>query len=306
MPKKHRPRGGSLQFWPRSRAEKILPSVNWSNLSSEQNILGFIGYKVGMLSAIVRDNTQHSMTKGKQMIVPVTIIECPKLKILSIRFYKHKRVVKEILVSNEKELKRKIKVPKEIKKDVLDKINLADYDNITILVYTRRDKTPYISEIGLSGSLEQKFAKAKELVEKGISVNDVFSAGQIADIHAVTKGKGIVGPIKRFGIGKRQHKSEKGVRRPGSLGPWTPTRVSFRAPLMGQLGYFSRLQYNNKILDIANIKEKDINIKGGFPHYGIINSDYVIVKGSVQGVQKRPVILTVAARPTKKITKLNY
>ena len=75
MPKLHKPRGGSLQFWPRTRAEKILPSVNWSTFNTDKKgFLGFVGYKVGMLSAIVKDNTQHSMTKGKQIIIPVTIL----------------------------------------------------------------------------------------------------------------------------------------------------------------------------------------------------------------------------------------
>lgn len=310
MPKIHKPRGGSLQFWPRVRAEKILPSVNWLALRTDKKgLLGFVGYKVGMSSAIIKDNTPHSMTKGKQIISPVTIIECPKIKIFSVRFLKEKRVVKEILVSNDKELKRKIKLPKEIKKDVINSIKLEDYDDIRIICFTKRNemnKTPEIFEIGLEGSIEEKFAKIKELIEKGITIKDVFSSGQTIDIHAVTKGKGTQGPLKRFGISKKQHKTEKGVRRPGTLGPWTPSRVSFRVPLMGQMGFFSRVQYNNKILTIDNIKEKDINKKGGFEHYGKINSDYLIIKGSVQGVQKRPVFITFAERPSKKITKQNF
>lgn len=309
MAKKSKPRGGSLQFWPRVRAKKILPSVNWSSLHTDKKgFLGFVGYKVGMQSAIVKDNTQHSMTKGKQILVPVTIIECPKIKIFSIRFLKNKKVVKDVPVSNDKQLKKKINVSKEIKKDALNSINQADFDDIRVVCYTLRNdehRTPDIFEIGLSGSIEEKFIKIKEFVEKGITIKDVFSAGQTVDIHSVTKGKGRQGPIKRFGIAKRQHKTEKGVRRPGTLGPWTPSRVSFRAPLMGQMGFFTRIQYNNKILGIDNIKEKDINIPGGFQHYGQIKSEYLIIKGSVGGVQKRPVFITFAERPSKGITKLN-
>jgi large subunit ribosomal protein L3 len=87
MPRHNQPRRGSLQFYPRKRVEKILPRINWDAVKKEdRGLSGFIGYKVGMLSAFVMDNTMHSKTKGQRIIVPVTLIECPDIKILSIRF----------------------------------------------------------------------------------------------------------------------------------------------------------------------------------------------------------------------------
>ena len=106
MPTKRSPRKGSLQFWPRKRANKFLPSVNWKAINSSnpknsaKNLKGFICYKVGMASASVKDNTPNSMTKGKTIIIPVTILECPTMKIFSVRFYKNQRVVNEILSQN--------------------------------------------------------------------------------------------------------------------------------------------------------------------------------------------------------------
>ena len=44
------PRKGSLQYWPRKRASKFLPSVNWSAIKSDSNLKGFICYKAGMAS----------------------------------------------------------------------------------------------------------------------------------------------------------------------------------------------------------------------------------------------------------------
>ncbi len=83
-------RHGSLQFWPSSRSQRFLPYVSCNAISSkEHGLMGFIGYKVGMRSAFVKDNTPNSLTKGKRIIIPVTIIECPTMKILSIRFYKY-------------------------------------------------------------------------------------------------------------------------------------------------------------------------------------------------------------------------
>lgn len=320
MPKTSKPRAGSLQFWPRKRAKKLLPSVNWKikySSSDSGKILGFICYKVGMLGAICKDNTKDSMTQNKEIYVPTTILECPPMKILSIRFYKNNQVSKEIIISNDRELRRKIKVPKNIKKENIDKeiaeieSDIEKFEDIRIICYslvnrTGIKKTPDLIEIGLSGSITEKLNKIKSLIGKDISITEVFSSNQLVDIHGVTKGKGLQGPVKRFGIGLKQHKSEKGVRRPGSLGPWTPKRVSFRVPMAGQLGYGTRAEYNKKILDLNSISSKNINPKSGFTKYGNINTSYIILKGSVQGARKRQLLMTSASRPTKKTQKENY
>jgi large subunit ribosomal protein L3 len=315
MPKIHRPRCGSLEFWPRKRARKILPSVNWTNLEQKKfniklPILGFIGYKAGMLSCLVRDSTPFSLTKGKQIVLPVSVIECPPMKVLAVRFYKGPAVKFDVLAPDlDKELKRDLKLPKKQSAKIEDfEPKLKECDNIRLLFYTvvkktGLKKTPDISEIGLQGTLEEKFAAAKSLLGKEINISDVLDKGQLVDVHAVTKAKGFAGPVKRFGISLKAHKSEKGIRRPGTLGPWTPHRVSFRAPLAGQLGFFTRVQYNNKIIDLD--KAENLAVKE-FPHYGIIKTAYVFTKGSMGGAQKRQIMLTLAARPTKKTARENF
>ena len=106
---------GSLQFYPRVRAKKIIPSVNWKPFSKKGvGFLGFIGYKAGMISVWAKDNTSDSMTKGKKIAIPATILECPSMRIYSVRFYKDSKVIKDVVVSNEKILKRKIKVSKNL------------------------------------------------------------------------------------------------------------------------------------------------------------------------------------------------
>jgi large subunit ribosomal protein L3 len=308
----HRPRRGSLQYWPRKRAEKILPSANWKGILEKNNsnkLMGFIGYKVGMKSAYVKNETTDSMTKGKRISLPVTILECPPIKILSIRFYKNGQVISEVLGKNiDKELKRKIKLPKKATKKIED---IKDYDDLRILVYSLVKKTgfrnkPDISEIALGGSLAEKldFVKEKNGIE--ISVKDVFEKNQLIDIRGVTKGKGFSGPVKRFGIALRSHKAEKGQRRPGSIGPWHPARVTFRVPMPGQLGMGNRVTYNSNLIDIGNINEKNINPEEGFKKFGLIKSDYVIINGSVQGPSKRQMLLTHALRPTKIQKKKNF
>lgn len=309
MPTRKSPRKGSLQFWPRKRVNKFLPSVNWNNIKTDSTngLKGFICYKAGMISGSVLDNTPDSMTKGKKIVIPVTILECPKTKIFSVRFYKNGKVVKEVLSKSlDKELKKKVKFPKK----ELDKIdNIKDYDDLRVIIYslvktTGIKKTPDLSEVGLTGDIEEKLNFIKANLNKEISVLDVFRKGKLVDIRGLTKGKGLQGPVKRFGITLKSHKSEKGRRRPGSLGPWHPARVTFRVPQAGQLGMFTRIVYNSNIIDLGN-SEKDRNFNG-IKNFGNIKTDYILVKGSVQGHSKRQLLLTASFRTTKKQSKKSF
>ncbi len=299
------PRHGSLQFWPRKRAGKIIPSVNWEPVKGE-GILGFIGYKVSMASAVVKDNTEHSMTKGKRIVIPVTILETPNIKIFSVRFYKYGKVLKEVIVSNDKELKRTLKVPKTLKS--FDSEIPKEFNDLRIIIYslpkqTSIKKTPDLIEVAIGEKNKLDFVK--NLIGKEISIFDFNKTG-LLDVRGLTKGKGLTGPVKRFGLTLKAHKSEKGRRNRGSLGPWHPARVTFRSPVAGQLGLFSRVHYNQKIIFTGKISEKDINKVNGFKHYGKIKTNYLIVKGSVQGPNKRQVLLTPAIRKTKKQEKKKY
>ena len=244
------------------------------------------------------------MTQGKKIIIPVTIFSCPKVKIFSIRLYKNGKVAKEILSEHlDKELKKKIKLPKT-KKSNLDEIN-KDYEDIRIIIYSSVKnsgikKTPDMIEIGLSGTFEDKIKFVKENLTKEFSIKDFSDVGKLVDIRGLTKGKGFQGPVKRFGIQLRQHKSEKGLRKVGSIGPWNPSRVTFRVPMAGQRGFQTRVIYNNKIVSIGESKFKNIK------NFGSVIGDYIILFGSVQGPSKRQLILTQPLRETRKQIKKNY
>jgi large subunit ribosomal protein L3 len=299
------PRKGSLQYWPRKRISKFLPRVNWKALSDSKNLKGFIAYKAGMASVHVKDLTPNSMTKDKKIAIPVTIIECPPMKIFSIRSYKDGKVIGESLNDNlDKELKGIVKLPKKTQKKIED---AKDCDDIRLLVYsqvkkTGIKKTPDLTEVALSGTLDQKRDFVKENLKKEISIADAFDKGSLVDFHGLTKGKGFQGPVKRFGIKLRQHKSEKGVRKVGSVGPWHPRRITFRVPRAGQLGLFTRISYNNKIINIGKAEDNLKNIK----NFGKVNTDYILVRGSVQGPAKRQLLITTTLRPTKEQNKKNY
>jgi len=306
-----RPRFGSLAYYPRKRTKKPVASVRcWAKVK-EAKLLGFAGYKVGMTHLMIIDNGPNSMTKGETIFCPATIIECPPLKAASIRFYKKTvygmKVVGDVLAENlDKELERKITLPKNKKKKVED---IKDFDDVMLVIYTQPKltsigkKKPELFEMAIGGKKEEKLNYANGVLGKEIKVGDIFKAGNQLDVHAITKGKGLQGPVKRFGIGLKGHKSEKGRRNPGSLGPWCgQMNIMWKVPHAGQMGYFQRLDFNKLLLKIGENTE-EINPKGGFIKYGLIKNNYIIVKGSVAGPRKRLIRLNFAIRPSKKVTK---
>ncbi len=254
MPTTRNPRRGSMQYWHRQRARRTFARVRAFPATKEIKPLAFAGYKVGMTHTMITDNKATSMTKGEDIQMPVTIIECPPLKTASIIFYKKTKfglktssaVVAQKL---DKELERRISMPKKTNKNIED-IRDEDYDDLRVLVYTQPKlttigkKKPELFEIALSGKKEEKLEHAKKLLGNEISIKEVFNEGQLLDVHAVTKGKGFQGPVKRFGIMLRPHKSEKGVRRPGNYGSWTGPRT-WRAPAPGQMGYHQRTRWES-------------------------------------------------------------
>ena len=297
MPTTRRPRKGSMQFWPRSRARRIYPKVKSNSKLTETKIIAFPGYKAGMTHTTLLDQNPKSLTNNQEIFCPVTIIECPPIKPFSLRFYKKTpdglKLISEIISKKlDKELKRKIKFPKKDPKPLIEQ-----FDDLRIAFYTQPrlttigKKKPEIIEIGLSGDLE--FAKSL-LNQNEIKIQDVFKENQYVDIHAITKGKGIQGPVKRFGVSLRQHKAEKGTRRVGSLGNWMAK--TWRVAHAGQMGFFKRTEHNKLIFKISN---ENIAPKSGFHKYGAVKNDYVIIKGSVAGPKKRLIVMTEPIRDKK-------
>ena len=312
MPKAHRPRHGSMQVWPRVRAKRIYSRFKGdtaAKASKEAKIMGFAGYKAGMTHIIITDGRKNSMTKGEDITMPVTVVECPPIKIAGVRLYKKKYLSMQpsgdFLAKPDKELSRKIDRPKKETKKI-DSVKPEDYDDLTILVQTQPKMTgigkkkPELFEVGVGGSKDDKLAFAKENLGKELSIGDVFKEGQFIDIHAVTKGKGYQGPVKRFGIKVRGRKSEKTKRGPGSLGGWSGQgHFMYRISHAGQMGYHNRVDYNKQILMIADDPEQ-VNIAGGFVRYGKVKNTYVLIKGSVPGPAKRIIRLETAMRPDRK------
>src|SRR3989338_8880133 len=311
MGKGKKPRDGSMGVWPRKRAKREVARVRTWSSPKDTKPLGFAGYKVGMTHAIVTDNRPNSITKGDELFMPVTIIECSPLKIFGVNCYHQSNygitLSSTILHSTtDKHLKRSIPIPKKIQKKI-EEVDAKKCSTIRILVHTQPAKTtigkkkPEIFELALGGNTTSQLEYANNNLGKELRVTDVFTQGNLIDTHAITKGKGFQGPVKRFGISRKQHKSEKGTRAPGSLGGWSAQgHVMYRVAHAGQMGYHRRTDYNKWIISIGD-KPEEITMKGGFLHYGNVKNSYILVKGSVQGPAKRLIRLVLAIRPNKKI-----
>ncbi|MBI2137690.1 50S ribosomal protein L3 [Candidatus Woesearchaeota archaeon] len=306
------PRKGSLQYWPRKRAVRPFLRISHYPELAEVKLNGFAGYKVGMTHIFVADNRPNSMTKGKSVLLPATIIECPPLKVASVRFYRSSpygsSVAREVFVSRDKNLARRVLLPKKDALVQLDEVakELGSFSDLRLNVYTQPHLSsvgkvkPELFEIALGGkSVEEKFNYAKSIVGREIPVADVLREGQQVDVYAVSKGKGVQGPVKRFGVSLRSHKSEKGVRGPANVGSWTGNR-SWTVAHAGRMGFHSRVERNKWLLKLGS-KPDEINAKGGFVNYGVVRSSYILLRGSLPGHARRLVRLTPSRYPNHRL-----
>jgi len=153
------------------------------------------------------------------------------------------------------------------------------------------------------GTISNKVDWAYKNLEKEIKVASVFEQDENIDIVGVTKGHGFEGVTARWGTRKLPRKTHKGLRKVACIGAWHPSRVMFTVPRAGQDGYHHRTEMHKKIYRMSNgldvnsastefdLTSKGITPMGGFPHYGVIKNDFIMIKGCCVGVKKR--ILTL-------------
>ncbi|MBI1973741.1 50S ribosomal protein L3 [Candidatus Micrarchaeota archaeon] len=310
MSAKSKPRSGSLGFSPRKRARRIFPSVR--TVREGVGVLAFAGYKAGMTTVMATDNHQHSPSYGLQVAMPATVIECPPLQVFGARAYNaDHRACGDLLAEKlDKDLARTISLPK--KYDFAKAMQsfqeaVASAIDLRLLVHTRPreiglKKTPECFELPFGGkNAQEKWSSAKELIGKTIAASGILKEGEFIDVTAITKGKGTQGPVKRFGI-KIQIRKNKGHRRfPGAIGGWTPSRVLWTVPQMGQMGFQRRTEYNKRVLKVGTaVDAASITPKGGFTNYGRVDSDFVLVSGSTPGPNKRLVFMRHNTRPARE------
>jgi large subunit ribosomal protein L3e len=174
-----------------------------------------------------------------------------------------------------------------------------------------RRKVADLTEIQINGgaNVAAKVDWGKSLFEQEVNVTSVFAEGEVVDICAATKGKGFNGVISRFGVTRLPRKTHRGLRKVACIGAWHPARVNRTVPRAGQMGYHHRSEINKRILRIGkkgddkcasteqDLTEKAITPVGGFPHYGVINEDWLLLKGCVAGCKKRVITLRKSLVP---------
>merc|ERR1719410_277720 len=130
------------------------------------------------------------------------------------------------------------------------------------------------------------------------------------DIIGVTKGHGFKGVTSRWHTKKLPRKTHKGLRKVACIGAWHPSRIQYTVPRAGQKGYHRRTEINKKIYRIGegykmkdgklvknnaatdyDLSDKSINPMGGFPHYGEVKQDFIMLKGCCIGPKKRVLTL---------------
>jgi len=178
-------------------------------------------------------------------------------------------------------------------------------------VLRRRQKKAHIMEIQVNGgNIAEKIEWAKTKMEKTVPVENVFTQDEMIDVIGVTKGKGYKGVTSRWHTKKLPRKTHKGLRKVACIGAWHPSRVQFTVARAGQKGYHHRTEINKKIYRIGkgihkkdgktiknnasteyDITDKSITPMGGFPHYGEVNQDFLMLRGCIMGSKKRVITL---------------
>ncbi len=307
MSERHRPRRGSMGYSPRKRARAETPHIkSWPEGRDKPKIQGFLGYKAGMTHAFVVDYRPTSTTSGREVVMPVSVVETPPIKIAAVRAYK--KIIHGLQTTGEiwankldSELSKRLPLAKKEKKKNWD--FTKDADEIRVLVYTQPKlvtgipkKIPEIREMRISGgSIEDQIKYAKEILGKELKINDTLTEGDMLDILAITKGKGFQGAVKRWGVKLLTHKNSKHRRMIGTAGSWHPNWVQATVPQAGQMGYHQRTEYNKRVLKIGDNGE-DITPAGGFPHYGVVRNSYILLHGSIPGPAKRLISMRDAIR----------
>jgi len=311
-----------MAFSPRKRASRHFGSVNaWPQTDeTDVRIQGFAGWKAGMTHVFARDMNPKSTSAGQEIRIPVTVVECPQMRILAVRGYKMtpygKQAAGEAWVDSKTIEDAFPEVFKRISnrsgahdtEKHFETLANADLDEVRLIVSTQPSqvkavpsKVPEVMEMGLTGgSVEDQLNFAKEKLGEEFSFADAFEEGKLTDIVAVTKGYGWQGVIRRFGGKLQSHKNSKKRRQHGNLGDFGTGYVRKTIRQGGQTGYHQRTEFNKRVLRISNPEEHAITPAGGFLHYGEVKSQYILIKGSVPGPAKRLIRFRDAARGSSK------
>nr|BAS01753.1 ribosomal protein L3 [Amorphochlora amoebiformis] len=319
------PRLGSLGYIPKKRANKLVQNIkimrSYNKYEVFPKIIQFFGYKVGMTHVMRTSMVSNSRVFHKEVCDSVSIIECPPVLVIGVNLYslisgKYKKSYHFNIIKNSR---KRSKTSKEQLKNLMINSNflnqIISYYNIikiSVRTYYRKNsienKKPINLEFQiLGGSPKAKIEYAFKLLGKKIFLSSLFKQDENVDILGITKGHGTQGVIRRWGVTRLPRKTRRGFRKVGCIGPWNPSRVSWTIARGGQMGYHKRKKLNNKILKVGNsngysknsttlydLSVKSVNCLGGYKKYGFVHHDFLMIKGSIPGCQRRPLIISAS------------
>ena len=266
------------------------------------------------MHSITVDDREKTPNFGKPLFNPTSVLAVPDTTIIGLRLYTrenggYKAVGETYAKDLPKGIAKKGSVdPEKFVESWKSKIGSLERIAAVISIVPRvaglSQKDPVVLEVGVGGGdLAAQLDYIAKLLGKGVKFSDIFKAGAYVDVIGITKGKGVEGPITRFGVKRKQHKSRKTVRAVGVIGPWHPAAVMYTVARAGQHGFHQRTETGKRILSISNPKDVPITPAGGFMHFGDVKTDYALLRGTVPGSNRRVVMVRHPARPmTKKTT----
>ncbi|WKY01375.1 hypothetical protein Q1695_015404 [Nippostrongylus brasiliensis] len=311
------PRHGSMGFAPKKRSRTYrgrIKAFPKDDPSKPIHLTAFLGYKAGM-THIVRDvDKPGSKVNKKEVVEAVTIIETPPMVIVGIVGYidtpRGPRPFKSVFAEHLSEdcRRRFYKNWCKSKKKAFTKYakKWMDEDGRKVIESDLNKMKKYCSSIRVVAHTQMKILKRKQkkahLVEIQINGGTIEEKVNWAKEHLEKQGV-----TSRWGTKKLPRKTHKGLRKVACIGAWHPSRVAFTVARAGQKGYHHRTHINNKVYRIGrscitpegknngatefDLTEKSINPMGGFPRYGLVNQDYVMLRGAVIGPKKRLITL---------------
>ncbi|MES1918407.1 60S ribosomal protein L3 [Bonamia ostreae] len=301
--KRHR---GKIRSFPRS------------NPKDKPHLTAFIGYKAGVTHVLRNIKKAGSKSNNKERIEMVTILETPPMVGIGLVGYTKtpkglravttvwtkyisdeakRRYYKNWCKSNKKAFTAYSKnfSDKDLKEQI-GRIN-NHCDVVRLIAHTQTNKLrkgfkkAHIMEIQINGgTVKEQTEFGLSFFEKEIPVDSIFSREEKIDIIGVTKGHGTEGVVHRWGVTRLPRKTHRGLRKVACIGAWHPARVAFSVARSGQNGYHHRTEINKQIYRIGNKEmaftgstendptEKQITPMGGFPHYGEVKNDFLMLK----------------------------
>jgi large subunit ribosomal protein L3e len=271
------PRKGNLGFLPKKRTKRHagrIRSFPKDNSADAPHLTAFRGYKAGMSHVVRGVDRPGALMHKREVVDAVTIVETPPmvvvgvvgyvetplgLRTLTTVFAEHlneefkRRLYKNWYRSKKKAFTKYVKKYSEDGGKDID-TELARIKNyctiVRVIAHTQvkklnlRLKKAHIMEIQINGGdVVAKVDFARNLFEKEVTVDTVFSKDENIDVIGVTKGRGYEGVVTRWGVSRLPRKTHRGLRKVACIGSWHPSRVSTTVARAGQNGYFHRTNW---------------------------------------------------------------